>query len=197
MIKSKLPQVIFKTRVREDLNTTSEFVWKDLDTEHYFANTKAILFSLPGAFTPICSTLQLPSFEQQYSNFQSFGINRIYCVSVNDSFVMNSWFESLKIKNISAIPDGSGEFTRKMGMLVKKDNLGFGMRSWRYSAFIDNCEVVKIFVEEGKNNESEDDDPFKVSDVWRNAFIGDWLRAILHDGFATITLMLFFTAIVY
>ena len=81
-MNSKLPQVIFKTRVREDLNTTSEFVWKDLDTEHYFANTKAILFSLPGAFTPVCSTLQLPSFEQLYSKFQVFRIDRIYCVSV-------------------------------------------------------------------------------------------------------------------
>ena len=107
-MNSKLPQVIFKTRVREDLNTTSEFVWNDLDTEHYFANTKAILFSLPGAYTPVCSTLQLPSFEQLYSKFQVFRIDRIYCVSVNDSFVMNSWFESLNIKNITAIPDGSG-----------------------------------------------------------------------------------------
>ena len=162
MIKSKLPQVIFKTRVKEDLNTTSEAVWKDLDTEQYLSDTKAILFSLPGAFTPICSTLQLPSFEQQYSNFQSFGINRIYCVSVNDSFVMNSWFESLKIKNISAIPDGSGEFTRKMGMLVKKDNLGFGMRSWRYAAIVDNCVVQKLFVEPGFSDNAADD-PYEVS----------------------------------
>ena len=97
-----------------------------------------LLILAPGAFTPTCSTFQLPDFEKLYEEFKKKGIDDIYCISVNDAFVMNAWGKSQNIKNITLIPDGSGEFTRKMGMLVNKDNLGFGMRSWRYAAIINN-----------------------------------------------------------
>ena len=89
---------------------------------------------MPGAFTPTCSTFQLPGFENSYEQFKSFGIDEIYCLSVNDAFVMNAWAKNQNLKNVKVIPDGSGEFTRLMGMLGKKDNLGFGLRSWRYAA---------------------------------------------------------------
>ncbi|MFT7570860.1 MAG: peroxiredoxin [Paracoccaceae bacterium] len=102
------------------------------------AEKKVVLFSLPGAFTPTCSTYQLPDFEKLFEEFRAEGVDDIACVSVNDAFVMNAWGKSQNIDNITLIPDGSGEFTRKMGMLVCKDNLGFGMRSWRYAAIIDD-----------------------------------------------------------
>ncbi|CUI72041.1 Putative peroxiredoxin [Cognatishimia activa] len=126
----KLPNVTFRTRVRdESIEGPNPFRWQDMSTEDYFAGKRVILFSLPGAFTPTCSTYQLPGFENGFEDFAAEGIEEIYCMSVNDSFVMNKWAEAQGINNVKVIPDGSGEFTRKVGMLVDKDNLGFGMRS--------------------------------------------------------------------
>ena len=145
-----IPSVKFKTRVRDNESIErNPFKWKDVTTEEYFKNKKIILFSLPGAFTPTCSTYQLPDFENLYSKFLEIGIDDIYCLSVNDAFVMNAWAKSQNIKNVKVIPDGSGEFTKKMGMLVKKDNLGFGLRSWRYAALVDNCKILKMWAEKG------------------------------------------------
>ena len=118
---------------------------------------KVILFSLPGAFTPTCSTHQLPGFENSYKDFKNFGVDEIFCLSVNDAFVMNAWAKSQNLKNVKVIPDGSGEFTRLMGMLVKKDNLGFGLRSWRYAAFVDNLVIEKIWIEKGMSDNSVGD----------------------------------------
>jgi thioredoxin-dependent peroxiredoxin len=130
MLNKKVPNVTFKTRVRDDkLNEQNPFKWQDVTTNDYFTNKTVILFSLPGAFTPTCSTYQLPNFERLFPAFSKKGIDNIYCISVNDAFVMNAWKKDQNIKNIILIPDGTGEFTRKMGMLVSKDNLGFGMRS--------------------------------------------------------------------
>ena len=139
--------------------------WKDVTTKELFANKKVVLFSLPGAFTPTCSGEQLPAYDEAFEKLKSLGIDDVYCISVNDAFVMNAWARDLKIKNVKMIPDGCGAFTRSMGMLVNKPAQGFGMRSWRYSAYIENSKVLKIFAEEGKNNESNDKDPLKVSDV--------------------------------
>ena len=86
----------------------------------------------------------------------------IYCVSVNDAFVMNAWGKQQDLNNIKLIPDGSGEFTRKMGMLVCKDNVGFGMRSWRYAAVIENG-VVKHWFEEPGYSDNCADDPYGES----------------------------------
>ena len=150
MIGKKLPDVTFRTRVRdESIGGDNPFRWEDKTTDDYFKGKKVVLFSLPGAFTPTCSTYQLPDFEKLYDEFKALGIDEIYCVSVNDAFVMNAWGRSQNLKNVKLIPDGSGEFTRKMGMLVAKDNLGFGMRSWRYGAVVNDGVVEMWFPEEG------------------------------------------------
>jgi len=146
----KIPDVTFHTRVRdESIGGDNPYRWQDVTTDDYFANKRVVLFSLPGAFTPTCSTFQLPDFEKLYADFKAAGIDEIYCLSVNDAFVMNAWGKAQNIQNVKLIPDGSGEFTRKMGMLVVKDNIGFGMRSWRYGAVINNKVVEKWFEEEG------------------------------------------------
>ena len=138
--------------------------WKNVTTKDLFANKKIILFSLPGAFTPTCSGQQLPAYDEQYDKFKELGIDDVYCISVNDAFVMNAWARDLNIKNVKMIPDGCGTFTRSMGMLVNKPAQGFGMRSWRYSALIDNKEIIHFNEEPGLNNLGLDDDPYTVSD---------------------------------
>lgn len=153
-----VPQVTFNTRVRdESIDGPNPFKWEDKTTNDYFAGKKVVVFSLPGAFTPTCSTFQLPDFEKLASEFAEQGIDEIYCVSVNDAFVMNAWGKQQGIETIKLIPDGSGEFTRKMGMLVDKSNIGFGMRSWRYAMVVDNCEIVNFWPEEGFCDNATDD----------------------------------------
>ena len=137
--------------------------WVDKTTDELFKGKKIVLFSLPGAFTPTCSSQQLPGFESMYEDIKSKGIDEIYCVSVNDSFVMNAWANHMKIKNVKMIPDGSGNFTRFMGMLVGKNHLGFGNRSWRYMAIINDGTIERWWQEPGINNEGLDDDPYVES----------------------------------
>ena len=149
-MRNMVPDVVFKTRIRDEaIEGDNPYKWKDKTSDELFKNCKVILFPLPGAFTPTCSTYQLPNFEKLFNEFKTLGIDKIYCLSVNDAFVMNAWARSQNLKNVEVIPDGSGEFTRKMGMLVKKDNLGFGLRSWRYAALIDNKIINKLWIEEG------------------------------------------------
>ncbi|MFV2052749.1 peroxiredoxin [Aliiroseovarius sp. YM-037] len=158
-----LPNVTFKTRVRdESIGGSNPFRWEDKTTADYFAGKRVVLFALPGAFTPTCSTYQLPGFEDNFETFQNYGIDEIYCLSVNDSFVMNKWAEAQGIKKIKVIPDGSGRFTRKMGMLVDKDNLGFGARSWRYAAVV-NDGVVEAWFEEPGIEDNHAEDPYGES----------------------------------
>ena len=140
-----------------------EFVKIDFNSE--IKGKKVLIFGLPGAFTPTCSSKQLPGYESLFNKFNELGVAQIYCTSVNDPFTMNAWFDNQNIVNVRSLPDGNGDLAQSLGMFVSKKNLNFGMRSWRYSALIDDCEVVKKFVEEGKNDESKDDDPFEVSDV--------------------------------
>ena len=137
--------------------------WKDVTTNDLFKDKKVLLISLPGAFTPTCSGQQLPTYDDMYKQFKDKGFDAVYCISVNDAFVMNAWARDLEIKNVVMIPDGCGTFTRSMGMLVNKPAQGFGMRSWRYAAVINNCVVEKWFEEPGINNNSDDDDPYTVS----------------------------------
>ena len=159
----KLPQVTFHTRVRDDsLEGPNPYRWQDMTTDDYFKGKRVVLFSLPGAFTPTCSTYQLPGFENGFGDFKAQGIDEIYCMSVNDSFVMNKWAEAQGLKNVKVIPDGSGEFTRRMGMLVRKDNLGFGLRSWRYAAIV-NDGVVEAWFEEPGLSDNHPEDPYGVS----------------------------------
>lgn len=163
MTGKKIPDVTFRTRIRDDsLGGPNPYRWQDMTSDDYFANRRVVLFSLPGAFTPTCSTFQLPDFEKLHPEFLQLGADAICCLSVNDAFVMNAWGKQQGIKNITLIPDGSGEFTRKMGMLVCKDNLGFGMRSWRYAAVVNNKVIEHWFEEEGFSDNCEND-PYCVS----------------------------------
>ena len=130
MRNNQVPSVVFKTRVRnEALGGPNPFEWKDLSSEEIFKGKNVVLFSLPGAFTPTCSTSHLPRYEELYEDFKAQGVDAVVCLSVNDAFVMFQWGKSQNAKNVFLLPDGNGEFTRKMGMLVDKRNLGFGQRS--------------------------------------------------------------------
>ena len=165
----RVPYTNFKTRTGDETAIGGcGFIggeWKDMDTAEIFDNKKVVVFALPGAFTPTCSSQQLPGYEEMYDEFKANGIDEVYCLSVNDAFVMNAWFNNQDIKKVKPLGDGEGVFTQGAGFLVNKPAQGFGMRSWRYSMLVDNGEVVKVFEEPGKNNASDDDDPFTVSDV--------------------------------
>jgi len=156
MLKSregqKVPNVTFKTRIGD------QFV--DLTTDQLFQDKTVVVFALPGAFTPTCSTTHLPRYNELAQVFRQNGVDEILCISVNDAFVMNAWKQNQEADNVTLIPDGNGEFTKGMGMLVEKTDLGFGERSWRYSMLIKNGVVEKQFIEPQKPG-----DPFEVSDA--------------------------------
>ena len=167
MIKSEaivsVPDMVFKTRVKdESIGGDNPYRWQDVSTDELFGGKKILVFSLPGAFTPTCSTFQLPDYEKMYDEFIEAGVDDIYCISVNDAFVMNAWAKQQGVEKVKMIPDGSGHFTRRMGMLVHKDNLGFGMRSWRYAAIFDSGKVVQFFPEPGRDD-NHPDDPYAFS----------------------------------
>ena len=137
-MRNHVPSVTFKTRVRNDaLGGPNPFEWKDLSSDGIFKGKNVVVFSLPGAFTPTCSTSHLPRYEELYADFKAQGVDAVVCISVNDAFVMYQWGKSQNAKNVFLLPDGNGEFTRKMGMLVDTNNLGFGQRSWRYSMYVE------------------------------------------------------------
>lgn len=164
-MRTHVPEVTFKTRIRDEaIEGPNKFAWKDVTTNDLFAGKKVVVFSLPGAFTPTCSTSHLPRFEELYAEFKALGIDEIICVSVNDAFVMYQWGLSQNRENVFLLPDGSGEFTRKMGMLVNKDNLGFGYRSWRYSMLVNDTKIEKMF-SEADFSDNCPTDPFEVSDA--------------------------------
>lgn len=156
MLKSnegqRVPNVTFRTR--------QDNQWKDVTTDQIFAGKTVIVFALPGAYTPTCSTTHLPRYNELAPTFSKLGIDEIVCLSVNDGFVMSEWQKDQDAPNVTFIPDGNGEFTEKMGMLVDKANLGFGKRSWRYSMLVKDGVVEKMFIEPNKPG-----DPFEVSDA--------------------------------
>ena len=145
----QVPQVEFVFR------ESSEFV--NHTSKELFDGKRVVIFSLPGAYTPTCSAYQLPGFEEKYEDFIGSGIDAIYCISVNDGFVMNAWTKDQGIDKVQLIPDGNAYFTRSMGQLVMKSNLGFGERSWRYAAVVDNGIIEKLFEEPGKGDNAIDD----------------------------------------
>ncbi len=160
-----VPDVVFKTRIRdESIAGDNPFRWQDVSTNDIFKGKKVVILALPGAFTPTCSSTHLPGFEKKYQEIINQGINEIYCLSVNDAFTMFQWSKHLDIKQVKMLPDGNADFTRAMGMLVKKENLGFGYRSWRYTMVVDDKKIIKIFSEPGQSDNFPDD-PFTVSDV--------------------------------
>ena len=150
--KQNVPNVTFKTR------HNNEFV--DVTTADIFSNKTVVVFSLPGAFTPTCSSTHLPRFNELAKTFKDNGVDEIICMSVNDAFVMDAWKENQEAENVTLIPDGNGNFTEGMGMLVDKSDLGFGKRSWRYSMLVKNGVVEKMFIEAEVPG-----DPFEVSDA--------------------------------
>jgi glutaredoxin-like protein len=148
----KVPQVTFRTRIDTD--------WKTVTTDDIFAGKTVVVFSLPGAFTPTCSSSHVPRFDQLAGLFKSRGVDDIVCMSVNDAFVMNEWQESQQTRNVKFLPDGNGDFTAGMGLLVNKKDLGFGMRSWRYSMLVRDGVIEKMFIEP-----QEPGDPYGESDA--------------------------------
>ncbi len=161
----KVPSVVFKTRVRdESVGGPNPFRWQDRASQEVFGGKRVIVFSLPGAFTPTCSSTHLPRYEELYEEIKGLGIDEIYCISVNDAFVMFQWGKNMGAEKVKLLPDGNGEFTRKMGMLVDKSNLGFGLRSWRYSMVVNDGVIEKVFAEPGHSDNCETD-PFEVSDA--------------------------------
>ena len=158
----KAPCVVFRTRVRdESIGGPNPFRWQDVTSDELLKGKRVAVFSLPGAFTPTCTSNQLPGFENNYDSIKGMNVDEVYCCSVNDTFVMNAWAEVLGIKNVKVIPDGSGNFTRYMGMLIGKNHRGFGNRSWRYMAVINDGVVEKWWQEPGINNDGQDDDPYE------------------------------------
>jgi peroxiredoxin len=156
-LMNNLTDHIFKFRENNE--------WVHKTTDDLFKDKKIAMFGLPGAFTPTCSNQQLPGYEKRYNELIDLGIDDVYCMSVNDAFVMNAWADNLKITKVKLIPDGDGVFTRSLGMLVDKPVQGFGLRSWRYSCIITNKFIKSKWIEEGFNNLSDDEDPFEISDV--------------------------------
>ncbi|OZI22620.1 glutathione peroxidase [Bordetella genomosp. 7] len=148
----RVPDVTFPVRQGND--------WKQVTTDDLFKNKTVVVFSLPGAFTPTCSSTHLPRYNELASTFRAAGVDDIICVSVNDTFVMNEWAKDQESANITLLPDGNGDFTEGMGMLVDKRDLGFGKRSWRYSMLVKDGVVQKMFIEPQKEG-----DPFEVSDA--------------------------------
>ncbi|HFD33330.1 MAG TPA: glutathione peroxidase [Gammaproteobacteria bacterium] len=147
-----VPAVTFHTYTNND--------WLDVNSSELFDGKTVIVFSLPGAYTPTCSSAHVPRFNQLYSTLTENGVDDIICISVNDTFVMNAWAKDQNADNIRFIPDGNGEFTEAMGLLVDKNDLGFGKRSWRYSMLVKNGIIDKMFIEPNKPG-----DPFEVSDA--------------------------------
>lgn len=161
MLGRSIPDVVLKTRVRDDsIDGPNPFRWQDVRTADLFASKRTVVFSLPGAFTPTCSTEQCPAFERASQDIREAGADDVYCISVNDAFVMYQWAKHLGVNSVKMLPDGSGDFTRRMGMLVKKEHLGFGERSWRYAMVVDDNQIVAWFEEPGINDVGEDDDPY-------------------------------------
>lgn len=164
MLNQTIPDVVLKTRVRdESVGGPNPFRWQDIATGALFAGKRSVVFALPGAFTPTCTTEQCPAFEGFYADFRAAGIDDVYCLSVNDAFVMYQWGKMLGLKNVKMLPDGAGHFTRRLGMLINKDHLGFGDRSWRYAMVIEDGQIVAWFEEPGINDDGADSDPYGES----------------------------------
>ena len=175
MLHQKVPDVTLKTRVRDEtVEGPNPFRWQDVTTTDVFAGKRVVLFSLPGAFTPTCSSLQCPGYEASYDDMKTMGVDEVHCMSVNDAFVMYQWGKNLGLDKVKLLPDGNGDFTRRMGMLIDKTHLGFGMRSWRYATVIDDGKVVAWFQEPGINDNGSDSDPYEQSTPEN---IMAWLKA--------------------
>jgi len=156
---TRVPEVFFHCR---EIGLYDQYTWVNKHSDSIFGGKRVVVFALPGAFTPTCTSFQLPGYEDKYEEFKAAGIDEVYCLSVNDAFVMNAWFKSEGITNVKPLPDGSGEFTYAMGMSVNKANLGFGFRSWRYAMVVNDGEIEMMFEEPGKVGNCPED-PYEMS----------------------------------
>lgn len=173
---TRLPTTVVYARVRDDsIEGPNPFKWDLKHSSDYFAGRRVVFFALPGAYTPTCSTYQVPTFEAKFDEFKELGIDGIICSSVNDAFVMYNWAKDQGVKNIEMMPDGNGDFADAMGMLIDKSHLGFGKRSWRYAMVVNDGVVEKMFIEPGLNNSGKDADPYGESSP---ETILEWLKSI-------------------
>ncbi|MEZ5830162.1 MAG: peroxiredoxin [Dongiaceae bacterium] len=148
MIPDRIPDVTFHTRIRNDtLAGPNPFEWKDLTSQDVFGGKRVVLFALPGAFTPACSDSHLPGYEGLHDDFRALGIDQVICLAVNDAFVMFQWAKSKNVEKVFMLPDGNADFTRRMGMLVDRSRTGMAMRSWRYSMYVEDGTIKRMFVE--------------------------------------------------
>ena len=154
---NRLRDQVFYIRENDD--------WVLKRTQDIFNDKEVVVFGLPGAFTPTCSAFQLPKFEELYDDFKDLGIDEVYCTSVNDSFVMNAWFEQQGITKVKALPDGNGDFAKSVNMINDFTNRGFGMRSWRYCMYVKNAEIKVRYTEWGEPEACPIQDPFEVSNA--------------------------------
>ncbi|BBU59100.1 MULTISPECIES: peroxiredoxin [Mameliella] len=150
MTPQRIPETVFHTRQRnEALGGDNPYEWKDVTSAELFDRQRVVLFALPGAFTPACSETHLPGYERHYDAFRARGIDRVICLSVNDAFVMHQWARAQGIEKVMMLPDGNGDFTRLMGMLVDRSAQGMGLRSWRYAMLVEDGEITALFAEPG------------------------------------------------
>ena len=175
MLGREVPNVTLKTSVRDEtVEGPNPFRWQDVQTGDLLGKGRTVVFALPGAFTPTCSTEQCPAYERSYDDLKAAVAQEVYCLSVNDAFVMFQWGKNLGLSKTKLLPDGSGDFTRRMGMLINKDHLGFGDRSWRYAMVVDDGKIVAWFEEPGINDDGSDEDPYGESAPDK---VLEWLKA--------------------
>jgi len=161
----RVPQVTFHTRVRNPaLEGPNPFEWKDVTTDDIFRGRRIVLFAVPGAFTPACSESHLPGYEAACDDFRALGVDEVICLSVNDAFILFQWAKAQGIEKVRMLPDGNGEFSRLMGMLVDRSAQGMGLRSWRYSMLVEDGRIVKLFAEPGLRD-NPPGVPVQVSDA--------------------------------
>ena len=169
-----VPDATFHTRVRNDaLGGPNPYEWKALTSADIFAGRRIVLFAVPGAFTPACSESHLPGYERLHDDIIAEGIDQVICLSVNDAFVMHQWARSRDVEKVFMLPDGNGEFTRKMGMLVERTSQGMGLRSWRYSMLVEDRAIAQMFIEPGFC----DNPPGVPMQVSGAETMLDWLRS--------------------
>lgn len=118
------------------------------EVEKLTAGKKIVIFALPGAFTPTCSAQHVPGFVEHFDAFKAKGVDEIWCISVNDPFVMGAWGRDLKVaKKVRMLGDGSAEFTKKLGMEFDLIARGLGVRSQRYAMIVEDGVVKTLDLE--------------------------------------------------
>lgn len=132
----------------------------NLPSAELFGGRRVIVFALPGAFTPTCSTAHVPGYVALLNEFKDAGVDDVVCLSVNDPFVMEAWQRSEKADGIHFVADPFGKFTQAMGMSIDHSEAFLGTRSWRYSMLVNDGKIEKMFIEPNKPG-----DPFEVSDA--------------------------------